>query len=197
MQRRSSPRVKVKDIYAKLTKHRLFGGQKDLARIVDLGNKGMGIEIQRPVPNDTKFFIVIDIPHKRKIKCTGVIKNSRKTERGYILGIEFIKLTKQDKAFLQNARNILELADVDYLEAKAELADRLRLLRTTLRMTMVELAEASGVDSTIISQIENGMIKTPPPNVLKALAETMGSTIEALENHPLFLSQFKTKESKG
>ena len=198
MQRRASPRIRVKDIYAKLRKNRFFGvEQRELARIVDLGPKGMGIEIRKNLPKDTKFFFVIDIPHKRKIKCTGVIKNSRKTERGHILGIEFTKLTKQDKVFLQNTHNILKLADIDYLDANAKLSDRIKLLRNTLRMTMVELAEASGVDTTIITQIENGTIENPPKTVLKNLAETMGSNLEALENHPLFLSQFKAEKSKG
>ncbi len=197
MRRRSSPRIKVKDLYAKVKKGRLFSrSKKNRARIIDIGPKGMSIEIEEVVAQETKFFFVIDIPTQHKIKCEGVIKNSRRTKNGYILGIEFTKLSKSDKNFLSNSRNILKLAEADYLDTSTELADRTRLLRNLSKMTIIELAEASGVSAEHISQIENGSESDPAEEDLEKLAKSMGSTREDLVNRPLFLSLFKASEAE-
>jgi len=192
MQRRSSPRIKVKEIYTKIKKGRLFAGRrKTLARIIDLGPKGMSIEVSEMVPTKKKLIFLIDMPHKHQIKCEGVIKNSRETEKGYILGIEFTKLSKEEKEYLKNSGNILEVAGIDTLETAAELSDRIRFLRSILRMTTTELAEASGVDSTIVSQLEGGQLDDPPEEILEKLAKTLGSTTDILKSRTLFLSLFK------
>lgn len=181
MEGRSSPRVKVKDISAKIRRRGfLFShGKESVVRIVDMGPKGLSFEFDRPVDPDTRFDLVLQIPGKRTIKCTGLVKSLRRTERGYILGVKFIKLSQADRLFL-GRRNILEIAEVNFLDASMELKDRLRALRTAMELTITELSEVTGVAPPRILQIEFGMEKRPPEELLHRLSTGLGITVEEL-----------------
>ncbi|MDO4805174.1 MAG: helix-turn-helix domain-containing protein [Lachnospiraceae bacterium] len=55
----------------------------------------------------------------------------------------------------------------------------LRQVRLEKRMTQKELADAIGVDHTVVSKYEKGLV-APPYNRLKAMAEVLGVNIEDL-----------------
>ena len=68
-------------------------------------------------------------------------------------------------------------------ESRATLASNLIRLRTAAGMTQAELAERVGVSEKVVSKWECGETK-PSAEVLPALADAFGCTIDALFDHP-------------
>ncbi len=60
------------------------------------------------------------------------------------------------------------------------LKQKLKSLRTAKGLSVIELAEASGVSPPYIWQIEKGMKKNPSGEVLKRLAAGLGTTVAEL-----------------
>ncbi len=180
MQGRSSPRVKVRDIPA-TTRRKGFPltlSRAEPARVVDIGPKGLSLVCESTLEPDTRLAMTLIIPDKRTIKCSGVVRNFRKSDKGYLLGIEFTRLASRDKKYL--AENILEIAGVDFLETCRMLKDRVRGLRTALDLTVSELSDLTGVPPERIVQIEFGMEKTPPEDILESIAAGLGASLEVL-----------------
>lgn len=148
------------------------------ARVVDIGPKGLSLVCESTLEPDTRLAMTLIIPDKRTIKCSGVVRNFRKSDKGYLLGIEFTRLASRDKKYL--AENILEIAGVDFLETCRMLKDRVRGLRTALDLTVSELSDLTGVPPERIVQIEFGMEKTPPEDILESIAAGLGASLEVL-----------------
>lgn len=60
------------------------------------------------------------------------------------------------------------------------LGDRLRGLRARQGMTQVQLARASGMSQTAVSEIENGKVPNPQVGTLASLARGLGVGVEEL-----------------
>lgn len=180
MQGRSSPRVKVRDIPVTIRRKGfpLTLSRAEPARVVDIGPKGLSLVCESTLEPDTRLAMTLIIPDKRTIKCSGVVRNFRKSDKGYLLGIEFTRLASRDKKYL--AENILEIAGVDFLETCRMLKDRVRGLRTALDLTVSELSDLTGVPPERIVQIEFGMEKTPPEDILESIAAGLGASLEVL-----------------
>jgi len=180
MEGRSSPRVKVRDIPATIRRKgfSLALSRPEPAKVVDIGPKGLSLLCESTLEPDTRLAMTVIIPDKRTIKCSGIVRNLRKSDKGYLLGVEFTKLSNRDKKYL--AENILEIAEVDFLETHRMLKDRVRGLRTALEFTVSELSDLTGVPPERIVQIEFGMEKTPPEDILKSIAAGLGVSVEDL-----------------
>jgi DNA-binding XRE family transcriptional regulator len=180
MEGRSSPRMKVRNIPARARRKGLpFRRGKELAvRVVDIGPRGVSLACESPLDRDTRLAITLMIPAQRVIRCAGIVRNLRKEDRGYVLGVEFTRLSKRDERFL--ARNMLEIAGISVLENSPMLKDRVRGLRTAMEFTVSELSELSGVPAQRIVQIEFGMERTPPEAVLTRIAAALGVSLEDL-----------------
>jgi len=180
MEGRSSPRVKVRDIPAKIKRKgfRLTLSRPEPAEVIDIGPKGLSLVCESALEPDTQLAMTVIISEKRTIKCSGIVRNFRKSDKGYLLGIEFTKLGSRDKKYL--AENILEIAEVDVLETYRMLKDRVRGLRTALDLTVSELSDLTGVPPDRIVQIEFGMEKTPPEHTLESIAAGLGVSVEVL-----------------
>ncbi len=180
MQGRSSPRVKVRDIPATIRRKGFpfTLGKAEPARVVDIGPKGLSLSCESTLVPDTRLALTVIIPDKRTIKCSGTVRNIRKSDKGYLLGIEFTKLSSKDREYLTT--NILEIAEVDVLETCRMLKDRIRGLRTVLELTVSELSDLTGVPHDRIVQIEYGMEKTPPKDILESLAAGLGVSLDNL-----------------
>jgi hypothetical protein len=180
MEGRSSPRVKVRDIPATIRRKSfpLTLSRPETAQVVDIGPKGLSLVCESTLEPDTRLAMTVIIPDKRKIKCSGIVRNIRKSDKGYLLGIEFTKLATRDREYLAN--NILEIAEVDVLETCRMLKDRVRGLRTALDLTVSELSDLAGVPPERIVQIEFGMDKTPPEDILESIASGLGVSLEDL-----------------
>ena len=153
-------------------------GKPEPAKVVDIGPKGMSLVCESTLEPDTRLAMTVIIPDKRTIKCSGIVRNFRKSDKGYLLGIEFTKLATRDKEYIAN--NILEIAEVDVLESYRMLKDRVRGLRTALDLTVSELSDLTGVPPERIVQIEFGMEKTPPEDILESIAAGLGVSLEVL-----------------
>ena len=180
MEGRSSPRVKVKDIPATIRRKGfpLSLSKPEPARVVDIGPGGLSLVCESTLEPDTRLAMTVVIPDKRTIKCSGIVRNVRKSDKGYLLGIEFTRLANKDREYLAN--NILEIAEIDVLETCRMLKDRVRGLRTALELTVSELSDLAGVPPERIVQIEFGMEKTPPEDVLESIAAGLGVSVEDL-----------------
>jgi hypothetical protein len=180
MEGRSSPRVKVRDIPATIRRKRfpLTPGRPEPSKVIDIGPKGLSLVCESTLEPDTRLAMTVDIPDKRTIKCSGIVRNFRKSDKGYLLSIEFTRLASQDKKYL--TENILEIAKVDVLETCRMLKDRVRGLRTALDLAVSELSELTGVPPERIVQIEFGMERTPPEDILKSIAAGLGVSVEIL-----------------
>ena len=180
MQGRSSPRMKVTDIPAMVRRRGLpfRRGREEYARVIDIGPKGLSLACESPMEPDTRLSLTVMIPDKRLIRCSGIVRNLRKSDKGYILGIEFTRLSQRDKRFL--ARNMLQIAGVGVLETYRMLKDRVRGLRTAMELTVSELSDLTGVPPKRIVQIEFGMEKRPPDDVLERIASGLGISQEEL-----------------
>lgn len=180
MQGRSSPRVKVRDIPARIRRRgfpfRL--GREERAQVIDIGPRGLSLVCASPLEPNTRMALTLMIPNSQMLKCSGIVRNQRKSDRGYVLGIEFTRMSDRDKDFLQ--RNILAIAGVDVLETYRMLKDRIRGLRTSLDLTVSELSDLTGVPPQRIVQIEFGMEKTPPEEILAKIAAGLGVSMEDL-----------------
>ncbi len=179
---RSSPRIKVKDISAKIKKRGFFfgHGKEQLVKIIDIGPNGLSFEFTQIVDPDTQFDFVLIIPKVRTLKCSGAVRSLRKINNNrYILGLKFTKLSQSDKKFLKK-KNIFEIAEVNILKKDMLLKTRLRALRSASGFTITELAEMTGVSSMIIKQIEYGMEKTPAKEILLKLADGLGISANEL-----------------
>ena len=153
------------------------------AKVVDIGPKGLSLACESTLEPDTRLAMTVIIPDKRTIKCSGIVRNFRKSDKGYLLGIEFTRLANRDKKYL--TESILEIAEVDVLESYRMLKDRVRGLRTSLELTVSELSDLTGIPAERIVQIEFGMEKTPPKDILESIAAGLGVSLEALvgEDH--------------
>jgi transcriptional regulator with XRE-family HTH domain len=60
------------------------------------------------------------------------------------------------------------------------LKDRVRGLRTAMGLTVSELSDLTGVPPKRIVQIEFGMEKTPPQDILDRIASGLGISMEEL-----------------
>ncbi len=179
---RSSPRIKVKDISAKIKKRGfLFGhGKEQLVKIIDIGHSGLSFEFTQIVDPDTQFDFVLIIPKVRTLKCSGAVRSLRKTgENRYILGLKFTKLSQSDKDFLKK-EHIFDIAEVNILKKDMLLKARLKALRSASGFSITELAEMTGVSSMEIKQIEYGMEKTPTREILMKLAIGLGISVNEL-----------------
>ncbi len=174
MEGRSSPRVKVRDIPAVIRRKGFpFSlGREEPAKVIDIGPGGLSLACESPLDPDTRLALTVIIPEKRTIKCSGIVRNLRKSDMGYALGIEFTRLANRDKKYL--TENILEIAEVDLLETSRTLKERVRGLRTALELTVSELSDLTGIPAQLIVQIEFGMEKTPPDDILECLAAGLG-----------------------
>ena len=180
MEGRSSPRVKVRDIPATIRRKGfpLTLSRPEPAKVVDIGPKGLSLVCESTLEPDTRLAMTIIIPDKRTIKCSGIVRNFRKSDKGYLLGIEFTRLASRDKKYLTT--NILEIAEIDVLETYRMLKDRVRGLRTSMELTVSELSDLTGVPPERIVQIEFGMEKTPPEGILESIAAGLGVSVEVL-----------------
>ncbi len=180
MEGRSSPRVKVKNVPATI-RRKCFAfnvGRSEPAKVIDIGPGGLSLVCQFRVEPGTRLTLTVTIPEDRTIKCTGIVRNLRKSDRGYILGIEFKRLSKRDRRYL--TKNILEIAEVDVLESCRLLKDRVRGLRSALELTVSELSDLTGVPPHRIVQIEFGMDRAPPEDILESIAAGLGISMDAL-----------------
>lgn len=180
MQGRFSPRVKVRNIPATI-RRRCFAlkmGRAEPAKVVDMGPKGLSLVCRSSRGPRDRLALTVTIPGKRTIKCSGIVRNVRKSDRGYLLGIEFKGLSNRDRKYL--SKNILEIAEIGLLETCRMLKDRVRGLRTALDLTVSELSDLTGVPPQRIVQIEFGMEKAPPDEILRSLAAGLGVSLEDL-----------------
>jgi DNA-binding XRE family transcriptional regulator len=180
MEGRSSPRVKVRNIPATI-RRKVFTfslGRPESARVVDIGPGGLSLTCESTLEPDTRLALTVIIPDKKTIKCSGIVRNLRKSDSGYLLGIEFTRLSNPDREYL--TKNILEIAEIDVLETCRMLKDRVRGLRTALELTVSELSDLTGVPPQRIVQIEFGMDKTPPKNILESIAAGLAVSVEDL-----------------
>lgn len=180
MEGRSSPRVKVKDIPA-VIRRRAFPfrlGSTESAKVIDIGPKGLTLACEAPLETNGRLTLHVLVAARRTIKCAGIVRNLRKSDRGYLMGIEFTKLSNRDRQYL--AKNILQIAEIDVLETWRMLKDRVRGLRNSLELTLSELSDLTGVPTKRIVQIEYGMEKAPPEEILESLAAGLGVSLEDL-----------------
>ncbi len=180
MEGRSSPRVKVRDIPAVIRRKGFpFSlGREEPARVIDIGPGGLSLACESALEPDTRLALTVMIPGKRTIKCSGIVRNLRKSDMGYALGIEFTRLATRDRTYL--TENILEIAEVDLLETSRTLKERVRGLRTALELTVSELSDLTGIPAQRIVQIEFGMEKAPPEEVIECIAAGLGVSREDL-----------------
>jgi DNA-binding XRE family transcriptional regulator len=186
MEGRSSPRVKVRNIPATI-RRKSFAislGKPEPAKVIDMGPKGLSLRCDCHLETDCRLALIVIIPDKRTIKCSGIVRNVRKSGKGYIVGIEFKRLSNQDREYL--TEHILEIAEIDVLQTCRMLKDRVRGLRTALELTVSELSDLSGVPHQRIVEIEFGMDKSPPEEILESLASGLGvSTEDLMGDEPL------------
>jgi DNA-binding XRE family transcriptional regulator len=182
MQRRTAPRIRVKDVTARVRKKGLLfnRGSEEQVRVFDIGPKGMSFSREEATPLQTQLRFVIEIPNGRKVKCVGRIKNLRGSGTSLLHGVEFTRLSKQDRDFLGNTRNIFEFSEANPLEVDTDLQGKLKTLRNAMGLTVVELANVSGVSPSHISEIESGREEDPSLDLLHTLARGMGITVEDL-----------------
>src|SRR5258705_11038774 len=78
------------------------------------------------------------------------------------------------------------------------LAEYLTYVRTTKRMTLREVEEASGreVSNAYLSQLEKGHISKPSPNVLHTLAEVYGVPYERLMEKAGYIAAAPARSGK-
>ena len=153
-------------------------GREEYAKVMDIGPKGLSLTCESPLEPDTRLAITVMIPGKRLIRCAGVVRNLRKSDMGYIMGLEFTRLSHRDRRFL--ARNMVKIAGVDVLETHRMLKDRIRSLRTAMGLTVSELSDLTGVPPHRIVQIEFGMEKNPPDDIVLRIAQGLGISPEEL-----------------
>jgi len=172
--------MKVRNIPATARRKGFFfrRGKEEAAWVVDIGPRGLSLACESPLEPDTRLAITLMIPAQRVIRCAGIVRNLRKDDRRYVLGVEFTRLSKRDERFL--ARNMLEIAGISVLETCPTLKDRVRGLRTTMELTVSELSDLSGVPAQRIVQIEFGMERTPPQDILTRIATALGVSLEDL-----------------
>jgi hypothetical protein len=180
MEGRSSPRVKVRDIPATIRRKGIafYLGRPEPGKVVDIGPKGLSLSCESTLVPDTRLALTVIIPDKRTIKCSGIVRNVRKSDKGYLLGIEFTRLSSGDREYLTT--NILEIAEIDVLQTYRMLKDRMRGLRSVLELTVSELSDLTGIPHDRIVQIEYGMEKTPPEDILESIAAGLGVSLEDL-----------------
>ena len=180
MEGRSSPRVKVRKVPAKI-RRKCFAfnvGKEEPAKVLDIGPGGLSLVCQLKLEPDTRLALTVTIPENRTINCSGIVRNVRKSDKGYILGIEFRRLSNRDRQYL--TKNILGIAEVDVLESCRLLKDRIRGIRSALELTVSELSDLTGVPPHRIVQIEFGVERMPPEDVLESIAAGLGLSVEAL-----------------
>ena len=87
-----------------------------------------------------------------------------------------------DTRRVRNGRRRLRRKDSEFVGHPHELGTLLADLRTAkgLSLREVELATGNAVSNAYLSQLENGRIQKPSPNVLHGLAEVYGVPYEAL-----------------
>lgn len=194
MEGRSSPRVKVRDIPATI-RRRAFPfslAKEEAARIIDIGPGGLSLVCDCPLETDTRLNLTVMIPEKRPMKCAGIVRNLRKSDKGYVAGVQFTRLSDRDRRFIRD--NVLELAGVDVLETYRMLKDRVRGLRTALEFTVSELSDLTGVPPRRIVQIEFGLEKRPPDDILERIAAGLGISREDLIGDETSLEEEEEEE---
>ena len=100
MEGRSSPRIKVRNIPA-IIRRRGFPfkrGRQEPAKVIDIGRRGLCLVCESPLDPDTRLALTVMIPDKRPIRCGGIVRNRRKSDVGYVLGVEFTRLSHRDRS---------------------------------------------------------------------------------------------------
>lgn len=182
MRRRTTPRIRVKHVSARVRRRkRLSWGERgEWVRVIDIGPRGMSFFGERGADPDTRLDMDIDLPDRGTLRCTGEVRNSRAVEHGTVVGVEFTKVSPAGRTFLGNSRNLLPLAEMRPPAEEMDLPSRLRWFRNATGMTVVELAEASGISPSDISDIEMGRDDSPHGATLQPLARSMGLTLSDL-----------------
>ncbi|MBL4580203.1 MAG: helix-turn-helix domain-containing protein [Gammaproteobacteria bacterium] len=77
------------------------------------------------------------------------------------------------------------------------LGEYLRVLRNGLKMSLREVEEATSrdVSNAYLSQLENGKINKPSPNILHSLAAVYGASYELLMQRAGYISPTTEKEN--
>lgn len=78
-----------------------------------------------------------------------------------------------------------------------ELGRYLRTLRESHGWTLRELESATTLSNPYLSQLENGRIKRPSPDVIQRLAEAFGVAYEELMQRAGYLPPSKAKRGRG
>jgi len=181
-QRRTAPRIRVVNTFAwvHVKSSLIRRGTEKKVSIVDLGPKGMSFEWPEAQQPGTVFKFVIDLPDERRIKGKGTVRNFRKWGDQYILGAEFLRLSRDDRAYLVNVRNILALSERNLLDVEMPLRNKLKWLRATLGITIMETSEMTGVSPSFISGVENGIEINPPQDQISKLAGNLSVSLSDL-----------------
>jgi len=63
---------------------------------------------------------------------------------------------------------------------KASIADKIKSLRDTLKLTQEQLAVKASIPYTTLMKIESGQVKNPTVSTLKKIADALDVTIDYL-----------------
>ncbi len=180
MQRRVSPRVKLKETSASIRKKGFLfsAGRREAVEVVDIGTGGLCFITDESVSQDSKYDVVVTLPDGHHIRATAVVRRVEEVMQGYKVGVEFTKLPSQDQDLLNGGR-LLGVSKISVLNTDMDLAERFRTIRAALGLTITELSEITGVPHEMIMGIEAGTEPAPSEVVLRKLAK--GLSIERNE----------------
>jgi len=174
--RRESPRVRVRSLSAgvKLKKSLLSSGRKKQVSVLDIGPRGMSFRHDQVEEPGTLCSFTVDFEPSVTVRGQGTVRNCRKAEQGFIVGVEFGRVSRPGRDWLGNSANLLRHAGTNVLEQEMPLGDKLSLLRRSLGLTIAETAAVSGVPPDTISRIESGLDKNPTDASVSLLARSLG-----------------------
>ena len=78
-----------------------------------------------------------------------------------------------------------------------DIGDRLKTLRQTAGLTQEDLARAAGFTTSVVSKIEQGLVKDPGWQTVRALAKALGVSCEAFEVDTPPVSTETASKKKG
>lgn len=184
IRRRRSPRVRVRALTGgvKLKRSVFTVGKKEQVSILDIGPNGMSFQRDQVAEPGTRCSFVVEFEPWVTVRGQGTVRHCRKAEQGgYILGVEFNRISREGKRFLGNSANLLERTGTNVLELALPLGEKLVQIRRGLGLTIVELSLVSGVPAERISRVESGQELDPPDEVIGRLAGGMGITPACLQ----------------
>lgn len=85
----------------------------------------------------------------------------------------------------------------DESKTSMSLGDYLRNLRDALRMTLREVEKSAGVSNAYLSQLENGKLKRPSPQILHKLAGVYRVSYESLMEKAGYLNPAGKSDEAG